>query len=282
MRVNKLLAGCVALATAVAAPAAGYAEERLKAVEDSHNPKSAAPADPQTTPKDPDNNADSEKDSVAAAVAGALVGALFQPSATPKRESNEDLANASTASLGIEPYDSSSASIYARGNRIRRHAEASFGGFLGANAPLGAHALHLRGHLGFLALHGEWTRLYEPRAQSQNSLDLLRIQLGGNLFAGGVRRAELHIYAGVLGLRGRDWTPAFDMRVETRIYPIRPLVVSGSLDVAIFRSGPPLSVADVQAGVVLSRMELRAGLRTFRQSGALALTGPALDFSVNW
>jgi hypothetical protein len=119
-------------------------------------------------------------------------------------------------------------------------------------------------------------------AKDLKNLDLLRLQFGLNAGALGTKRLELHYYVGVLGLRGKEWTPAFDMRVDTRVYPVRPLVLVAFIDTAVFAQGPVLVVADAQAGVSVLRFNVHAGVRGFWQRDAIAAVGPALDVSVKW
>lgn len=273
----------LALALAMAlAPMRGLAADKLSSVEGSHSTTSSPASDSSSYESAATKSHDS-KPSVGSLIAGALLRALLSGPSTSTSESTESSAKEPVyTSLGIEPYDPSSSSIYAERSRIVRHAELAFGGFLGADGPVFAHDLHLRGYLGFFTGHAEWARLYEPSSRALPSLDLLRFQLGGNVLAGQVDRAELHVLVGALILHGAEWTPAFDSRLETRIYPIKPLVITASVDAAFFEKGAPLWQSDLMAGASVSRFDLRGGVRWIYQSSTLSLPGPAIDMAVKW
>jgi hypothetical protein len=85
--------------------------------------------------------------------------------------------------------------------------------------------------------------------------------------------------AGTTRLRGNQWTPAFDMLSNTRVYLRKPLVLTAAVDIATVEKGSTLLVAALQARVSVLRFGTNAGLRAFLQRGAV---GPVLDVRLKW
>ncbi len=216
-----------------------------------------------------------------------ILQAFFRSSgASSSRSSGGDGAGWSPPGLAIEPYGERSRSIYIagteKGHRITRSAELAMSGWYAPRPRLYAHALDLRGWLGPVVFHGGWTRYHEPGAMTLDTLDLFRARIGLNVLAGSSRAAELTPLVGVLALRGNDVTPAFDAGADLRVYPIRPLVVAASFQVAFFKDGPPFLETRLEPGISISRLDLRVGAMWVHQARAISSIGPSATIAVRW
>ena len=183
----------------------------------------------------------------------------------------------------IEPYDARSIYVGSqeRKSRIVRYAELNFDGNIAPTSGIYGHGIHLRGFISAFSVHGEWTRLHEPGAAHVRSLDLFRGHLGANLLIG-TRWAELYLLAGALVMHGLETTPAFDMGVESRLYPSRPLTLFVQGTSAIFEHGPPLFTARLEPGVSFSRIDIRLGAALLYQSSAISAVGPSGSVVFRW
>ena len=164
-----------------------------------------------------------------------------------------------------------------------RRGELTLGGFLAVNEQVYAHDAALRGWLGLFVVHASWERFYEPSAptSSIDTLDIFRLHAGPNLLGPHVDSLELYPLFGASGLHGAHGiTPAFDLGIEGRAYPLRPLAFFASTTASVFADGPPLFDARLEAGISLGRFEVRAGLRMLKQEPSQSFLGPVASFVV--
>ncbi len=128
--------------------------------------------------------------------------------------------------------------------------------------------------IGPVTVRGSWTRLYENGSFDVDQLDIVRGQIGGNVLSGWGGRAELHLLGGVAGLRGPSWTPALDVEIDGRLYPLRPFSIRASIGSSFFEHGDPLWRAQVAPGVTIGRVDFGVSVSWLHQTGVFDATSP--------
>jgi hypothetical protein len=83
------------------------------------------------------------------------------------------------------------------------------------------------------------------------------------------------MFAGASVIHGEAVTPAFDVGLDVRVYPVEPLALNASAMLSVFEIGPVLLDARLQMGVALGPMEIRLGPRWLYQGDAQGFWGPA-------
>jgi hypothetical protein len=156
-----------------------------------------------------------------------------------------------------------------------RHLELRFSGFGARKLRVFGAGAELRAWIGPMMIAADWTKLVEPSAPDQRSLDVARLKLGANLALGA--RVELYPTMGLLLLYGEKLTPAFNVGFETRIYPLRPFVFFSSIEAAFFSYGAPLAEIRLEPGLTFGAFDVRAGLRIVHQTGTATFGGPSLS-----
>jgi hypothetical protein len=206
------LVSLAALALAVGvAPRPARAGD-LNQVESAHKDK---PKDKSADPDGSSSTSSSKRSSggggsnVAGSILGGLVSGLFSSSGSTSSEEDALAAPRSLAMLSYAEDDRSSAYTELAGPqaRMRRYGELSLSGFSAVTSTVRALDAQLNLFLRAWTVHAAVGRFYEPDATNLQTLDVLRLQIGWNLFHGWVEAAELHVTGGVLGLHGNDWTP---------------------------------------------------------------------------
>jgi hypothetical protein len=220
---------------------------------------------------------------VAGSILGGLVSGLFGSSGG----TSEDDAVTPPRSLAMLSYaddDSSSAYTALAGPeaRMRRYGELSLSGFSAVTSTVRALDAQLNLFLRAWTIHAAVGRFYEPDATNLRTLDVLRLQIGWNLFHGWVEAAELHVTGGVLALHGNDWTPGGSARADLRVYPIHPVSLDAVMDATFFAHGPPLIEAALLPGVTFARLDLRLGAGLLYQSGVTPIFGPRLQAGIRF
>jgi hypothetical protein len=172
---------------------------------------------------------------------------------------------------------------YLRDGGDRRYAEVSLSAYKPLNVPVLAMDLGIRGYLKYFVLDASFNRFIEPVGRGNfDSLDLGRLRLGGNVFGAAIRSVELYPLLGGVLFRGPTvLTGGFDLGLEARAYPFRPLVIGVAMSAMIFPTGgQPLFDAKFDAGVSLDRFDLKLGLRLLKQEPAESYIGPVFTFVV--
>lgn len=128
-----------------------------------------------------------------------------------------------------------------------------------------------------------WEHFYERLEDGTvDHLNILRFHLGANLLGAWAESAELYPLFGVSAIAGSEWTPAFDVGGNLRVYPWEPIAIQATMIASIFEFGPVLLDSSMQAGVALDRFEVRAGPRWLYQGDAQGFWGPAASLAVRW
>ena len=166
--------------------------------------------------------------------------------------------------------------------RLARDGELSLSGFSTITSHVSALDAQMNVFWRALTMHLAVTRYYEPDAAHMRSLDLLRFQLGGNVFHGWLDVAELHVTGGVLGLHGTEWTPAGSVRTDLRLYPYRPFSFEVIADASFFEHGPPLLEGQVLPGATFARLDLRAGVGVLCNPGVAPIIGPRIQVGIRF
>jgi hypothetical protein len=276
------LAG-VALALAIA-PRTALAGD-LNQVESAHKDK---PKDKSGAPDGASSSSSSRRSSgggssVAGNILGGLISGLFSSSGTVSEDDGVTPPR-SLAMLSYAEDDRSSAYTTLAGPeaRMRRYGELSLSGFSAATSTVRALDAQLNLFLRSWTVHAAVGRFYEPDATNLQTLDVLRLQVGWNLFHGWVEAAELHVTGGVLALHGNDWTPGGSARVDLRVYPIHPVSLDAVMDATFFAHGPPLIEAALLPGVTFARLDLRMGAGLLYQAGVPPIFGPRLQVGIRF
>jgi hypothetical protein len=164
----------------------------------------------------------------------------------------------------------------------RRWAEVRLGLYVPLNVRVFSGELALRPSIGHWVLDASWNRFVEPLPGAPaDSLDLVRLKLGGNVFGGSVQGIELYPLVGGVFFRGPTVTTGgVDMGIDLRTYPIEPLTVSTTLAALVFAQGRPLFDLRVEGGFTLGRMDVRIGLRYLKQEPAESFFGPTAGLVV--
>ena len=222
--------------------------------------------------------------STGADLASGVLSALVSPSGGGSSE--EDALPAPAHSLAMDSYADDRSSAYAvrvgPDRRMVRYGELSVSGFSAFTPRVSALDAQMNVFLSAFTMHAAVTRYYEPQSQSLQSLDLLRLQVGFNVFHGWVDSAELHVTGGVLGLHGNDWTPGGSVRTDLRVYPFRPFSLDVVGDASFFPHGPPLVEAQLLPGVTFARLDLRLGAALLFQPGVEPIVGPRLQVGIRF
>ncbi len=285
--VNARASSCIAAILALLITRTAQADS-LETVESQHKPPPAAQPQPSGDPPpgngpQPQQNRRSREDRGVSWIFAQLFANIVMGMFRSDSSLDEAGADADLPDPAIEPYDGRS--IYVsraeRKRRIVRYAELGLDGNIAPTPGIYGHGVHLRGFISAFVLHGEWTRLHEPDAANVRSLDLFRGHVGANVLVG-TRWAELYLLAGVLVMHGLETTPAFDMGLEARLYPARPLTLFVQGTSAFFEHGPPFFTARFEPGVSVSRIDLRLGATMIYQSSAISALGPSGSVGLRW
>lgn len=275
----------VALAAILCSLAAPALAGDLDRIETAHKDKGSGNDSSSSAPASSSKKSGSSSGSTGSDLAGGILSALVSPSGGGSTE--EDKPPTPAHALAMESYaDDDRASAYAvrvgPDPRMVRYGELSVSGF-SAVTP-GVHALDAQMNLFLRAftMHAAVTRYYEPQSQNLQTLDLLRLQVGFNVFHGWVDSAELHVTGGLLGLHGNDWTPGGSFRTDLRVYPFRPFSLDVVGDVSIFRDGPPLVEAQLLPGATFARLDLRFGAGLLFQPGVEPILGPRVQVGIRF
>jgi hypothetical protein len=127
-----------------------------------------------------------------------------------------------------------------------------------------------------VSLHASWEHFYELMFDGKTDhLDIIAGHLGFNMLGPVAKSAELHLLLGASGMRGKVWTPAFDVGIDARFYPLKPLAIRSSAIVSVFPIGPALLDARAQLGVSIGRFDIVAGPRVLYQGRAQGFWGPS-------
>jgi hypothetical protein len=176
--------------------------------------------------------------------------------------------------------------VYRPSDRERfRWAELSLHGFRAFNeAVVYSHDLDGTVWLGPVLLHLSWEHFYEQLQGSRrwDHLNVYGAHLGANTLGPWVDGLELYLLAGASAIHGDALTPAFDVGLELRAYPVAPLTVHGAATLSVFEVGPVLLDGRAQIGVALDRLEIRAGPRWLYQGDAQGFWGPAAALAVRF
>lgn len=185
-------------------------------------------------------------------------------------------------SYGPADHPSAYAALSGPDTRMARAGELSLAGFSTIDSNVRALDAQMNVFFSALTMHMAVTRYYEPDAEHVRSLDLLRFQVGGNVFHGWLDIAELHITGGVLGMHGNEWTPAGSVRTDFRIYPYRPFSFEVIADASFFENGPPLLEGQVLPGLTFARIDLRAGVGVLYNPGVNPIIGPRIAAGIRF
>lgn len=207
-----------------------------------------------------------------------LWGAAFAP---PNRPTLDPYAGSWIDTRPIRDEDGTSHPPVVDESRLR-HIELTTSGFLARNEAVFAHTMGLRVFLGQVVAIGAWDRLYEtpPDAGALARLDLYHLHFTSNLLGGSARTFELLPLMGLGVMHGRETTGAFDLGLDMRLYPARPLTLAMSSVASLFAHGPALFDSRFEAGVSIDRFELRGGLRWLYQYKAQGFVGPVASVVV--
>lgn len=296
-----MLVPCLLLATPSAR--AGGALDRF---EDAHRPSgesrksdrtpssSSSSSDDDTDTSEDDDDYDSyEEESVTGTSGGDATIALFfvcvlppfafacfQPAHRPAREVY------GSDRLYIEPMGDwrddaliiSERRYHPKDRERFRWVELSAVGFRAFNEPVVySHDLDATAWLGPVLMHLSWEHFYEQIQETDewDHLNLYGGHLGANVLGPWIDPVELYMLAGVSVVHGEAATPAFDVGLDLRVYPIEPLALNSSAMLSVFEIGPVLLDARLQMGVALGPMEIRLGPRWLYQGDAQGFWGPS-------
>lgn len=175
----------------------------------------------------------------------------------------------------------------ADGQIVRMHetraAEVRTSAFLALNEEVVSHDANANVFFGHFLMGAGWERFYEPnhKAGSIDTLDTFRFRLGPNVLGPSVPMLELYTLVGASALSGFGETiPAFDLALEARAYPVRPLAFTASGTTSFFKNGPPIIEGRLEGGVSLGRFDLRAGFRALRQNPEQSFVGPVASIAL--
>ena len=138
--------------------------------------------------------------------------------------------------------------------------------------------------LGPVFLRASWERFYEriPETGQFDVLDLFRFHLDANLLGPYLDWIEFYGGIGASILRGQQVTPAFDVDLDMRVYPVDPFTFRAATTFSIYEIGPVLADSRFQLGVAIDRFEVRAGPRWLYQGEAQGFWGPSASMAVRF
>lgn len=267
----------LALVQASASPAAADA---LGKVEGSHQSSGSSSSS--------SSRKSSRGGGLASAILGGLLSSLARSGGSSSSEGDDAAPRSPPHALAMDSYgaaeDQPAAYAPLRGPdaRLARDGELSLAGFTTVTSNVRALDAQMNVFFSALTMHLAVTRYYEPDAEHVRSLDLLRLQVGGNVFHGWLDAAELHVTAGVLGMHGNEWTPAGSVRTDLRLYPYRPFSFEVIADASFFEHGPPLLEGQVLPGATFARLDLRAGVGVLCNPGVAPLIGPRIQVGIRF
>ncbi len=165
----------------------------------------------------------------------------------------------------------------------RRYGELRAGTFAGFTENVYGIDVAARGWLWMGGVDVSWVRLHEPNALAPNirDVDLVRVSVVGAFLA--EKYVEAHVLLGADALHGREWTPGFGPGLELRSYPAKRVTLAGEFRASIFAKGYPLVDTRLEAGIVLGRLDLRAGAHWVYQASdrtAASILGPCASVLV--
>jgi len=133
--------------------------------------------------------------------------------------------------------------------------------------------------LSSVRIEGQFMRLWEPDATKVSTLDYYSVNAGLSLFGSSRLPAELVLKVGASGISGAS---GVGYGFDTRIYPARPVVVYGALDMTSFSDGPPLVMARLGPGLVMDRYEVKLFATLMHQADAVTTVGPSVSMAMRF
>lgn len=133
--------------------------------------------------------------------------------------------------------------------------------------------------LASIRIEGQVMRLWEPDATKVSTLDYYFINAGINVLGASKLPAELTLKVGGSGISGAK---GVGYGFDTKIYPARPLVIHGALDVTSFPVGSPLLFARFGPGITWDRYEVRVEGTMMHQAGAVTTFGPTVSLAARF
>jgi hypothetical protein len=189
--------------------------------------------------------------------------------------------------VAVEPYRGDG--LYLRSTRGEppprsRMGDASLSVYRALNEAVLGHQIDINAWTSRVRFHSRWERLYErlERKGTFDALDLFALHVGSNMLGSLVGAMELDVLAGATLMHGEQWTPAFDVGIDLRAYPRRPLALQASIFTSFFQYGPPLLDARLSAGIVGGAVEVRVGARWLYQGQAQGFWGPMAAVGVRF
>lgn len=167
------------------------------------------------------------------------------------------------------------------GKRARR-AEVAALGFAAANERVYAHDVRLAGYLGMMFIQARYERFYEPLPTGGfDTLGIGQAKFGPNLLGSYAKSVELYPIFGAAAIFGEGKPiPAFTGGLETRIYPVRPLVFQSSAELYAFKDGPAMVDFRLESGVSIGMFDFRAGVRVMHQQPEQSFWGPVASITM--
>jgi hypothetical protein len=164
----------------------------------------------------------------------------------------------------------------------RRYADVGLTLFGPLNERVFSAEVAARAYLKYFVIGAAWERFVEPLPRQQpDTLDLAHLRVGGNVFGGNIQSVELYPLLGATLFSGPSVTTGgFNMGLEARAYPLRPLAVQTSFAAIVFGQGKPLFDTRLELGLGLGRVDVRMGLRYLFQEPAQSFLGPTLALLV--
>jgi hypothetical protein len=267
----------------VAASAGPASADSLGKVESSHQSSGSSSSSSSSS----SSRKSSRGGGLASAILGGILSSLAR-SGGSSGEGGDEAVPSPPRGLAMDSYgaadDLPSAYAPLRGPdaRLARDGELSLAGFSTITSNIRALDAQMNVFFSALTMHLAVTRYYEPDAEHVRSLDLLRLQVGANVFHGWVDVAELHLTGGVLALHGNEWTPGGSVRADLRLYPYRPFSFEVIADASFFAHGPPLLEGQVLPGLTFARLDLRAGVGALFNSGVAPIIGPRIQAGIRF
>lgn len=199
-------------------------------------------------------------------------------------ESKVDLQNGGVAlpMVALEPYALPEGDIYIthEARTKSRWAEVKANGGAATNKSIYSFNLDGSVFIGPITVRGGWQRLHEVGVADVDQLDFARGQLGVNVLTAWGERAELHILGGMAGMNGREWTPAADVEVDARVFPVRPIQIRTSFGASMFPTGSPLLRAQFAPGITLGRIDVGVSVSWLHQQHVIDVVSPGLWLAV--
>ncbi len=304
-----LVAVAFAAGTIVQAHAA-HADGSLRRFQEPHRPPPTSSSSSSSSDSSEDSDGSThKKKSTGASIVGGILSALFSGGSGSHQTATDDeppvvddraeiealvlrrrlattIYSDDGGSAYVSPYrrdEGADGSVTARRVAFQRNGELRGGGFFAVNEEVASHDANLNGFVGLFMLGAGWERFYEPNraAKTFDTLDVFRARLGPNVLGAAVSALELYALAGGSLMHGFGETiPKFDLALEARAYPVRPLAFYAGATTSLGAHGPPILDGRLEGGVSLGRVDLRAGFRALKQQPEQSFLGPVVSLQV--